>query len=236
MAKDITIRVTGQNPDGTMTVQQVDGGNPFAMTTPAAGGGTVTGGFPVNLGGSTVVYATEGDAKLAEAWFRDQLQGRKQAAPMFGGLGSNGGSWLRTGADAAGAMSSYLQRRNINRKLEDLADALADSNDASQALNSLEATGKYTDLIPVLRALFRAERDATETSIAVLEDGVTALDIQTGAGVARVAADLMGKSAESGFGGAEGSGLAYGAAGLGLGVLLANKDNTTVTDRRRRRR
>lgn len=82
MAKDITIRVTGQNPDGTMTVQQVDGGNPFAMTAPAAGGGTVTGGFPVNLGGSIVNFATEGDAKLAEAYFREQIQGRNKAAPI----------------------------------------------------------------------------------------------------------------------------------------------------------
>ena len=34
MAKDVTIRVTGTNPDGTINVQMPDGGNPFL------GGGT----------------------------------------------------------------------------------------------------------------------------------------------------------------------------------------------------
>ena len=29
MAKDVTIRVTGQNADGTLNVQIPDGGNPF---------------------------------------------------------------------------------------------------------------------------------------------------------------------------------------------------------------
>ena len=37
MAKDVTIRVTGTNPDGTINVQMPDGGNPFM------GGGAQTG-------------------------------------------------------------------------------------------------------------------------------------------------------------------------------------------------
>ena len=32
MAKDVTIRVTGQNADGTLNVQIPDGGNPFPVS------------------------------------------------------------------------------------------------------------------------------------------------------------------------------------------------------------
>ena len=71
MAKDITIRVTGQNPDGTMTVQQVDGGNPFMtgqpqttalapytppgqMTSPAQ-----PGGYRATINGVQVTFASK---------------------------------------------------------------------------------------------------------------------------------------------------------------------------------
>ena len=46
MAKDITIRVTGQNPDGTLNVQQLDGGNPFMSGQQNASMVPYTGGTP----------------------------------------------------------------------------------------------------------------------------------------------------------------------------------------------
>ncbi|MBL9009528.1 MAG: hypothetical protein JNJ46_35060, partial [Myxococcales bacterium] len=80
MAKDVTIRVTGQNPDGTMTVQQVDGGNPFA-----GGGGTTAmtsynpqgmapanqqGGYRATFNGVSVVFASEADFLKADRALR----------------------------------------------------------------------------------------------------------------------------------------------------------------------
>ena len=40
------------------------------------------------------------------------------------------------------------------------------------------------------KKLFLAERDSTETSVSLLEDQLTAVDIQTGAGVAKVVGDM----------------------------------------------
>ena len=83
----------------------------------------------------------------------------------------------------------------------------------------------------LLRAL-KAERYSTEASIALLEDQLTAVDIQTGAGVAKVVGELWDGSG-AGFGrGDAGTMLGVGAAGLGLGLLFANNRD----DRRSRRR
>lgn len=248
--KDITIRVTGQNPDGTMTVQQVDGGNPFSTANtqntsmvPYNPNQQMQAGYRATMLGQEVVFASEADFLKADRALREYQAARNiPAVGGMGGYGGGGGSggmnWLRTGANAADAVAGFLNGRNIRRKLEDLDDALADSREARNALDDLERQGKYPDLIPTLRRLFIAERDATETSVAVLEDQLTAVDIQAGSGVAKVAADLLGNNNQgSVLGGSSegGSGLgtavAVGGAGLGLGLLLSNNN-----DRGRRRR
>ena len=71
MAKDITIRVTGQNPDGTLNGQQLDGGNPFMSQqntsmvpyNPSAGVGLPAqqGGFRAKINGVDVTFASEAD-------------------------------------------------------------------------------------------------------------------------------------------------------------------------------
>ena len=72
MAKDITIRVTGQNPDGTLNVQQLDGGNPFMSQqntsmvpyNPSTGVGmqpAQQGGFRAKIIGVDVTFASEAD-------------------------------------------------------------------------------------------------------------------------------------------------------------------------------
>lgn len=237
MAKDITIRVTGQNADGTLNVQQVDGGNPFSTqpTTgmvpynPNAGAmqpATPTGGHRAKLNGVEITFASEADYLRADRALRELTEA--QNVPQLGGRGSTG-NWLRTGANAAEAVAGFLNGRNVRRKLEDLHDSLEESRELRRELDTLEA--KYPDLVPTLRRLFLAERDMTETSISVLEDQLTAVDIQTGSGVAKVAADLMGPSSPLGVGvgagaGGEGShlntALALGGAGLGLSLLLNN--------------
>ena len=253
MAKDITIRVTGQNADGTLNVQQVDGGNPFmsgqqsTSMVPYSGGGTVqqqAGGYRATINGVQVTFATEADYLKADRAVRDMIESSNVPAlggvPAVGGVGggSTGGAgrWLRTGANAADAVAGFLNGRNIRRKLDDLEDSLADSRDARNELDALERSGKYPDLIPVLRKLFLAERDATEASISVLEDQLTAVDIQTGSGVAKVAADFMTDRPSTGAAGGDGVGtaLAVGGAGLGLGLLMSNNRDDRGGRRRRR--
>ena len=258
MAKDITIRVTGQNPDGTMTVQQVDGGNPFMTGQPQSTAlapytppGQMTaptqpaqqGGYRATINGVQVTFASEADYLKADRALRDMIESQNIPSlggmPAVGGGGGGGGgggrSWLRTGANAADTVAGFLNGRNIRRKLEDLEDALADSRDARAELDTL--TVKFPDLIPVLRRLFLAERDATEASVSVLEDQLTAVDIQTGSAVAKVAADFMGDRPASPAGGGDGIGtaLAVGGAGLGLGLLMSNSRDDRGGRRRRPR-
>jgi len=256
MAKDITIRVTGQNPDGTLNVQQLDGGNPFmsgqqqgGAMVPYTGGAPATqqqGGYRATINGVQVTFASEADYLKADRALRDMIE--SQNVPSLGGMpsvggggggggGGSSGRWLRTGANAADAVAGFLNGRNIRRKLEDLDDALLDSRDGRAELDALERGGKYPDLIPVLRRLFLAERDATEASVSVLEDQLTAVDIQTGSGVAKVAADFItDRPATTAAGGGDGLGtaLAVGGAGLGLGLLLSSNRDERGGRRRRR--
>lgn len=138
-----------------------------------------------------------------------------------------GGNWLRTGADAADSVGSILAVRNIQRKIDDGRDALAAMQTAAVQLETL--TAKYPDLIPVLRQMFQAERDATEAHLGALDDEITALDINAGAGIARTLQNLSGGGGIGGAGLLGGSGagtaLAVGAAGLGVGLLLQNNNN-----------
>ncbi len=242
MAKDITVRVNGQNPDGSVNISMPDGAsNPFMQAggassamvpyTPSPLAQNV--GYRARIGNVEVMFASEADFLKADKAWREQLQVNN--VPSLGGSQGSGGSWLRTGANAADTVAGFLNGRNIRRKLEDLEDALADSRDARAELDNL--TVKFPDLIPVLRRLFLAERDATEASVSVLEDQLTAVDIQTGSAVAKVAADFMGDRPASPAGGGDGIGtaLAVGGAGLGLGLLMSNSRDDRGGRRRRPR-
>ena len=248
MAKDITIRVTGQNADGTLNVQPVDGANPFMAQSstamvpynPSVGGVQTqpTQGFRARIGSSDVTFASEADFLKTDREFRNMVE--QQNVPTVGGgtlarNGIGGGlSWLRTGANAAEAVANFLNGKQIRRKLTDLDDALDDGKAARRELDDLEKLGKYPDLIPILRRALLAERDATESSVSLLEDQLTAVDIQTGAGVAKVASDLFEGSGGTRLEGGTGTALAVGGAGLGLGLLLSNSRDDDRTRRRRR--
>jgi hypothetical protein len=228
---------------------QTSGGNPFGggsqtqtTTALALPGQTQNLGVALQLpNGATIRVASESDGQLLKAWWQQQQQ--QTSLSMGGATSSSSGAstpsstsgWLRTGANAADAVAGFLNGRNVRRKLEDLEDALADSRDARSELDNLERGGKYADLVPTLRRLFLAERDATEASVSVLEDQLTAVDIQTGSGVAKVAADLMGSAGPilGGEGGGIGTAVAVGAAGLGVGLLLSNDRNSERRSRRR---
>src|SRR5262249_17486260 len=145
MAKDITIRVTGQNPDGTVNVQQVDGNNPFMpQSTPSTAivpynwppvpSAPVPGGYRAKFNGVDVAFASEADYLKADRALREMIEQQNGPAlgtlapRMVGGGGTPG--WLRPGANAADAIAGFLRDRGIRRKLDDLSNALDDSSDA----------------------------------------------------------------------------------------------------------
>ena len=256
MARDITIRVNGQNPDGTLNVSQVggDSGNPFGgggsqnqsmvpYNPSAAGVPAPTGGFRARIGNVDVAFASEADYLKADKALREMRQ--QEMIPTVGGygggMGGMGGTsgFVRTGANAAEAVGSFLAGRNIRRKVEDVQDAIDDSRAALAELDALAASGKYPELIPILRRAFTAERDATEAHLGAFEDQLTALDIGAGSGVAKVVADLVldrPSSPMENQGGGIGTALAVGGAGLGIGLLLSRDSRDSRDDRRPRRR
>jgi hypothetical protein len=253
MGKDVTIRVTGQNPDGTMTVQQVDGGNPFgggsagttAMTAYNPQGmapANQQGGYRATFNGVSVVFASEADFLKADRALREMMESQA-AGPSLGGGPVLGGRWggettkyLRAGGEGLQTVAAFLNGRNIKRKIEEVQDALEDSREARQELENLERAGKYADLIPTLRRLFVAERDATEASIAALDDQQQAADLQAGGGVAKVFAEVVGDGNGGRGGGDLTTALALGGGALGLGLLLSSRDDNSRSSRRRRGR
>lgn len=101
MAKDITIAVTGQNPDGTLNVRQVggDSGNPFQQQSqsmvpynPTGGIVPSTGGYKARIGNVDVNFASEADFLKADRELREMMPGNGNA-PVLGGY--RGGGWLR---------------------------------------------------------------------------------------------------------------------------------------------
>lgn len=131
MAKDVTVRINGQNADGTFNVTMPDAGNPFM------GGGTQTGamvpynpsanlpaqagGYRARVGNVDVMFSSEADFLKADKAWREQMQ--DQGAPIVGGGGASRGtgSWIRTGAEAAPQRSEpSCKASNIRRKLDDL--------------------------------------------------------------------------------------------------------------------
>ncbi|MBL8631731.1 MAG: hypothetical protein JNM40_00810 [Myxococcales bacterium] len=237
MAKDITVRVTGQNPDGTMNISVPDGTNNPFMPSGGQSGAMVpynpsaATGYKARIGTTEVMFQSEADFLKADKAFREQVA--SSTVPTLGG-GSpvGGGSWLRTGASVGEAAAAYFNGRAIRKRMVEVDDALDAQRDALNQLAQLQS--KYPELVPVLRMAFQAERDATLATQQLLEDQLLAVDIQTGAGVARVVSDLWeGNASNPSFmSGSATSPVLAGGIGLGLGLLLS-RDNTD--DRRRRR-
>ncbi len=238
MAKDITVRVTGQNPDGTMNISVPDGtSNPF-MPSGGQSGAMVpynpsgaTTGYKARIGTTEVMFQSEADFLKADKAFREQVA--SSTVPTLGGGGAaGGGNWLRTGASVGEAAAAYFNGRAIRKRMVEVDDALDSQREAQNQLLQLQT--KYPELVPVLRLAFQAERDATIATQQLLEDQLLAVDIQTGAGVARVVSDLWDGSAASAGLMSNGSTSPVLAGGIGLGLgLLLSRDNTD--DRRRRR-
>jgi hypothetical protein len=239
MAKDITVRVNGQNPDGSVNISMPDGAsNPFMQAggassamvpyTPSPLAQNV--GYRARIGNVEVMFASEADFLKADKAWREQLQVNN--VPSLGGGQGSGGSWLRTGASVAEAAGAYMNGRAIRKRITDVDDALEDSRAAQATIANLQT--KYPDLGPALADAFRAERDATIAMVRLLEDQLLAVDIQTGAGVARAVSEMWDGSSASSVMGMGNSGLLAGGVGLGLGLLLSRDDNSNNRSRNRR--
>ena len=242
MAKDITVRVNGQNPDGSVNISMPDGAsNPF-MQAGGAGAAMVpytpsplatNVGYRARIGNAEVMFASEADFLKADKAWREQVQSNN--VPTLGGSQGGGGSnFLRTGASVAEAAGAYMNGRAIRKRITDVDDALDDSRTAQTAISNLQT--KYPELAPALAEAFRAERDATIAMVRLLEDQLLAVDIQTGAGVARAVSELWdGSGTSSMLGGMGNSGIVAGGVGLGLGLLLSRNDDTNNNRSRNRR-
>ncbi len=98
MAKDITVRVNGQNPDGSVNISMPDGAsNPFMQAggassamvpyTPSPLAQNV--GYRARIGNVEVMFASEADFLKADKAWREQLQVNN--VPSLGGSQGSGG-------------------------------------------------------------------------------------------------------------------------------------------------
>ena len=110
---------------------------------------------------------------------------------MMGGMmnrGSGGAGFLRTGADAAEAVTGFFAGRNLRQKRDDLLSAMDAETAARGRIGGL--SGKYSDLIPAILDWIASEQQVTATAVSVIDDQIFALDMQAGVGVVRTMSDL----------------------------------------------
>jgi len=142
-------------------------------------------------------------------------------------MGAGVGSWLPLAANAGSAINNIFQRGNLDRKIKDYTRHLQNLAEARRRVEGLQT--KYPDLVPALLDMVDAERGATETAQAALEDMLSANGVAIGVDVVKVASDWIANSNQSGGGGifSGGSSGALLAGGLGLGAgLLASRSST----------
>lgn len=215
-----------------------DAGNPLM------GGGSAAmvpyqqpAGYPARLPNGVVInFASEADFLKANNFVQTAMQQPAQfggAVPQIGGSsmgGSGSGRFLRTASDGAETIAAFLEGRNLRRRRDDLLDALDRSRAARARLDTPAMRSAHPDLIPALLEYIDADRDVSDAAITTIEDTLTAIDIQTGAGVAKVADDLLSDNPQ-GFGN---NALVAGAVGLGVGALLLGGSTRERGGRRRR--
>lgn len=183
--------------------------------------------------GTQIRVASQADAQLLNSWWQGQQQAQPGAMSLGGGGGGGGGLSrpLEMAADGAQALSGFFAGRDFTAKLRDYDDAQAELDILREEVSRMSPSGQIS---PAQFARFiEAQQNVNDTQAAVLETQISAVDIQAGAGVARVVGRFMdgGNQNAGGGGGGTGTALAIGAAGLGAGLLLTRDSR----DRRRRR-
>ncbi len=228
--KDVTFKVGSQNADGTITLVPA---STAMVPAPAA---PMLGGYRAEFMGMNIYFDSEEDYRRADQMYRRSMMGG--GGSMMGGGGNGpggrGAGFLRTGAETAEAVSAFYQGRNLRAKRQDYIDAIDNAGVQLDKLNQMQS--KYPDLIPVLMDVIQSERDKNEAALELLDDSITAVDIQSGAGVAKVVDDVWsgGRGFGNGFGGNGGGAVAAGVVGLGLGWLAFSRDRNETRFPRRR--
>ena len=217
------------------------GGNPFAggnsmvryeEKTPEASY------YEADVFGEKIRFATEADYLKAKMAMQRRLGGGVRSGSSSDDGGILGGNFLETAGVGLQTVGAFLAGRNLSDKVDQLDDALDDQAAARAELEGLRQNPSVGILITPLLRFLDAERSATETAQAELEDQVLAQDLQAGGGVA----NLVSKFSKGGSYGGEGGGMSTGtvaavaAGGLGLAALMSNRRNNNNNGRSRRRR
>jgi hypothetical protein len=190
-------------------------------------------GMPVTLPNGTQIRVTsQADAQLLQSWWQNQQQQQSQGLTLGGAGGMSGSSSsgttraLEMAADGAQALSGFLAGRDLNSKVQDYDRAQEDLDRLRDELSRTSAPVTTQQLARFIEL----QQELNDSQVAVLETQISALDIQAGAGVAKIVGRFMDGSGNSGGGGGGGA-VARAAAGVG-GALLLTRDSR---DRRRRR-
>lgn len=230
MGQDVTTRVSvlGQNPDGSLNVAMQN--NPFAV---GSGGATTAmqnqGAAQAYIGRELITFGSEADMLKAKLAIQNLSGGGAGGAPQLapGGGGPGGSSsWLPLAANAGSAINNLFMRSNLDRKAKDYKNHVAALAEARRRLEGLST--KYPDLIPTLLEINDAERAATETAQALLEDLLQANGVAIGVDVVRAANDYLSSSSYSSqglFSGGSGGTLLAAGLGAGAGLLLSRSNN-----------
>ena len=225
----MALRTTGMS-SAAGTADNPFGGGGSQSTALTLGNQNANIGRLVTLpNGTQIRVASDADAQLLDAWWQSSQRTQQGALALGGGGGASssggGNRALQMAADGAQALSGFLAGRDLQGKVRDYDDAQEQLETLRQELaRTTNPSGQQ------LARLIELQQEVNETQAAVLETQITALDIQAGAGVAKVVGGFMDGSGPS-MGGGTGTAVAIGAAGVGAGLLLSRDSR----DRRRRR-
>jgi hypothetical protein len=188
--------------------------------------------------GTQIRVSSDADFQLLQAWWQ-QLQQQQRSSNLtlggivgnssMGSIGNTGGTTraLEMAADGAQALSGFLAGRDLSAKIRDYDDA---QEEIDRLRDELSRTATITGA--QLARFIQLQQELNDTQVAVLETQISAVDIQAGAGLARIVGKFMdGSGSGMGGGGGAGTAIALGAAGVG-GALILSRDSR---DRRRRR-
>ena len=186
--------------------------------------------------GTQIRVSSDADFQLLQAWWQQLQQQQRSSNLTLGGIvgnssmGSTGGTTraLEMAADGAQALSGFLAGRDLSAKIRDYDDA---QEEIDRLRDELSRTATITGA--QLARFIQLQQELNDTQVAVLETQISAVDIQAGAGLARIVGKFMDGSGSGmgGGGGGAGTAIALGAAGVG-GALILSRDSR---DRRRRR-
>lgn len=223
----------------------VGSGNPFAAggstaLAPVNMAGEVATTYKANFLGVEINFATEADFLKAQMAVQRRAGGAQalQNSDDSGGGLFGGSNFLPTMGNGLQTVGAFLAGRNLQGKVDDLDDALDEQASARAELEALRSNATLAPLINPLLRFLEAERSATQSAQAALEDQILAQDLQAGGGVANLIGTLTKGNGGGTLGGGSsgfGTAAALGLGGVGLGLMFSGRNNSSSSTRRSRR-